>query len=84
MAYIAIDSSVFPDGTQVEVRGKIEDALSEVLEKESSGRTLGGAYGSEHSYIDLLLFDGDNSRRIVETVLDSLQLRGRSQFKTFV
>lgn len=84
LAYVAIDSSVFPDGAQVEVRGNIEDALGEALEREHSGRTLGGAFGSQHSYIDLLLFDGANSRRIVETVLDSLQLRGRSQFKTFV
>lgn len=84
LAYIAINASVTPDGAEVEVRANIEDALSEALEREHSGRTLGGAFGSQQSYIDLLLLDGDSSRRIVETVLDGLQLRGRAQIKTFV
>jgi len=84
LAYVAIDGSVIPAGTEVETRGNIEDALCDGLERENSGRTLGGAFGSQFSYIDLLLFDGDNSRRIVEAVLDGLQLRGRSQFKTFM
>lgn len=84
LAYLAIDGSVFPDGEQVEVRANIEDALSEALEREDSGRTLGGACGLRQSYIDLLLLDGDNSKRIVEGVLETLQLRGRAQIKTFV
>lgn len=84
LAYLAIDGSVFPDGQQVDVRANIEDALSEALEREDSGRTLGGAIGLRQSYIDLLLLDGDNSRRIVEGVLETLQLRGRAQIKTFV
>jgi len=84
LAYLAIDGSVFPDGSQVEVRSNIEDAVGEDLARESSGRTLGGAFGSKQSYIDLLLLDGDNSRQIVEKALDRLQLRGRSQFKYFV
>ncbi len=84
LAYIAIDGSVITAGAEVEVRGNIEDALSEALVQAHSGRTLGGAFGSRQSYIDLLLLDGDNSRRIVETVLDGLQLRGRAQIKYFV
>ena len=83
LAYMAIDGSVFPDGSQVDVRANIEDAVGDALAKENSGRTLGGAFGTQQSYIDLLLFDGDNSRRIVETALDGLQLRGRSQIKSF-
>lgn len=42
LAYVAMDSSVLPEGGQSEARGKIEDALSDSLEKEWSGRTLGG------------------------------------------
>lgn len=84
LAYLAIDGSVFSDGQEVDVRANIEDALSEALEREYSGRTLGGAFGLRQSYIDLLLLDGDNSRRIVEGVLETLQLRGRAQIKTFV
>jgi hypothetical protein len=31
----------------------------------------------------LLFFDGQNSRQIVETVLDGLQLRGRARVRSF-
>lgn len=84
LVYIAIDSSVFPDGSQADVRGNIEDALEEALENEQSGRVLGGAFGVNESYIDLILFDGDNSRRIVEETLAGLQLAGRSRLESFV
>ena len=83
-AYVAIDGSVFPDGQQSDVRGNIEDALSDALQSEQAGRTLGGAFGAGHSYIDLLLLDGENSRRIVELTLDKLQLRGKAELRTFV
>jgi hypothetical protein len=83
-AYVAIDATVFPDGAQTEVRGNIEDALSDALESEFSGRTLGGAFGTGESYIDLLLFDGDNSRRIIRETLDRLQLQGRSRIESFL
>jgi hypothetical protein len=64
-AYLAIDGSVFPDGRQSEVRGRIEDAVDEALTTAASGRTLGGAYGFQQSYIDLVLFDGAGSRKTV-------------------
>jgi hypothetical protein len=83
-AYAAIDATVFPDGAQTDVRGNIEDALSDALESELSGRTLGGAFGTGESYIDLLLFDGDNSRRIVHDTLEKLQLQGRSRLDSFL
>ena len=47
LAYVAMDSSVLPEGGQSEARGKIEDALSDALEKEWSGRTLGGDFWHE-------------------------------------
>lgn len=77
-AYLAIDGSVFPEGHQTKVRGNIEDAVGDALVTAASGRTLGGAYGFEKSYIDLIFFDGDESRKIVTKVLDDLQLRGRA------
>jgi len=83
-AYLAIDSSVFPNGKQTDVRGKIEDAVGDALAKSESGRTLGGAFGLRQSYIDLLFFDGLNSRQVVETTLEGLQLRGKSQVLSFV
>ena len=83
-SYLAIDGSVFPDGKQTDVRGKIEDAVGDALAKSESGRTLGGAFGLRQSYIDLLFFDGLNSRQVVETTLEGLQLRGKSQVLSFV
>jgi hypothetical protein len=83
LAYVAIDASVFPDGDQTEVRSNIEDALTDALESERSGRTLGGAFGTSASYIDLLLLDGGNSLRIVQDTLDGLQLQGRSRIEFF-
>ena len=82
--YLEIDASVFPDGSQSEVRGGIEDALDEALSAEASGRTLGGALGTGASYIDLLLLDGDDSWRIVRETLEGLQLNGRTRCESFV
>ncbi len=84
LEYLVIDGSVFPEGEQSEARGKIEDAIDERLVAEGSGRKLGGAYGSNNSYIDLLLLDGDNSREIVMQVIEELQLKNKARLETFV
>lgn len=84
LVYLAIDGDVFPEGSQAEVRGNIEDTLDEALEKAKSGRVLGGAYGFQQSYVEMILFDGAESRAIVERTLDGLQLKGRSRIETFV
>lgn len=83
-AYVAIDSSIFPEGDQSGARGEIEDALSAALESDFSGRTLGGAYGTNESYIDLLLFDGANSLKIVEQTLINRRLNRQSRIESFV
>ncbi len=82
--YIAIDGDVFPSGKQSDVRGNIEDALHEALEKSLCGRTLGGAFGLNESYIDIILFDGPEGRQIIEATLEELQLRGRAEIRSFV
>lgn len=82
LAYLAIDGSIFPDGQQVDVRSNIEDALNDELQKEGSGRTLGGAFGSRNAYIDLLLLDGDRSRQLVADALKSLQLSHLARLET--
>lgn len=81
--YLAIDSELFPEGQQSEVRGNIEDALDDALQEHASGRTLGGAFGIDETYIDLLLLDGDESRKVVRDMLDSLQLTHRSRIENF-
>lgn len=82
-AYIAIDGQIFPDGQQSDVRGRIEDALNYRLEKELSGRVVGGAFGMRESYIDLLLFDGQNSRDVINKTLHSLELDNVSRIESF-
>lgn len=82
--YIAVDGTVFPDGQQVDVRSNIEDTIKDALRQQSCGRSLGGAFGSSASYIEFLLFDADNGRRIIQETLTDLQLAGRSRIESFV
>jgi hypothetical protein len=67
--FVSMDVRLFPEGQQMETRDAIENALAEALKAEQSGRILGGAFGTEHVYLDLMLFDGQNSVQIVERVL---------------
>ena len=53
----------------METRDTIEIALTAALKSEQSGRVLGGAFGTQFAYLDLMLFDGQNSVRVVERVL---------------
>lgn len=82
--YVAIDGAVFPDGDESGTRANIEDKLSDALEQSFSGRALGGAFGTENSYIDLILYDGDNSRRIVQETLDNLGLAEQARIENLV
>lgn len=82
--YIAIESSVFPEGGEVDVRGEIEDRIDETLRAESCGRSLGGAMGINESYIEFLLFDSDNGRRIIQDTLNDKQLSQVSRIETFM
>jgi hypothetical protein len=83
LEFLEIDDAVFPDGDQAGVRHNIEEALEEALEKQSLGRPLGGAAGTNASYIDLLLIDGDNSRQVVESTMKKLELGDRYRWHTF-
>ncbi len=78
-AYLALEKSLLPSGQEVNVRTNIEDAIGDALKTAKSGRTLGGAFGTNHSYIDLLFFDGEHSEQIVNKMLDQLQLTGRAK-----
>lgn len=82
--YVAVDGTVFPDGQQVDVRANIEDTINDALRPESGGRSVGGAIGINESYIEFLLFDGENSRAIVQNTLQELQLGGRSRIESFL
>jgi hypothetical protein len=66
---LAFPTSLLPRGVEVDHRGLLEDALSAALVAEASGTVLGGALGTKYTYIDLLLYDAENSRRLVRKVM---------------
>jgi hypothetical protein len=72
--FVSFDMRILPRGQQSETRGVIEDALTLALRNAHSGRVLGGAFGIQNAYIDLLIFDDANSFAIVENVLRQLNL----------
>lgn len=84
LAYLQIDGAVFPSGDEAGVRHNIEEALDEQLEPNQLGRSLGGAAGTESSYIDLLLIDGDRSKAAVDETMNRLGLSGRYRWHGFV
>lgn len=83
LAYLQIAGAVFPSGDEAGVRYNIEEALEQSLEAEQLGRPLGGACGTESSYIDLLLIDGDRSREAVDQTMQRLELGRRYRWHGF-
>lgn len=83
LSYLQIDSDAFPAEQQPEARYNLEEQIQEALDAASSGRILGGATGTEFNYIDLLLFDGEASNSVVESVLKGLNLSGRYRWSQF-
>jgi hypothetical protein len=72
--FVSFDMRILPRGGQSEARGQIEDSLDHALRKSQSGRLVGGAFGTQYAYIDLLIFDDANSLAIVEDILRQLNL----------
>jgi hypothetical protein len=70
--YLSIDAEDFPEDEEVEVRAKIEEQLNDVLIERAAGRILGGATGYAKAYIDLVIFDGQDSLDLIE---QSMQLQ---------
>jgi len=81
--FVALDLAVFPSGNEVNFRGEIEDALGIALRNSAGGRTLGGAFGPDEAFIDVLLFDGDDSRETIRSVLAAKNLLEQSRLVNF-
>jgi hypothetical protein len=81
--FVAFDAQTLPAGNEAAARGEIEDALDQALKKSASGRLLGGAWGTVNAYIDLLLFDGQESNKIVRSVFVDRALPGGSSINYF-
>ncbi len=72
--YVSIDRHFFPEGSESARRGEIEEALDKALQASRSGRILGGGFGRERGYLDLLVFDGAKSLAIVQKTLAEFNL----------
>lgn len=83
-AYIRFNPEFFPDGDEQQKRAQIEDALDEKLITGNQGRTLGGAFGVNAVYIDLVLIDGEKSNETIDQVLNQLGLGGHYQLVPYV
>ena len=81
--YVSMDARLFPEGQQIDTRDVIENALAAALNSEQNGRVLGGAFGTQLAYLDLMLFDGQNSVRSVERVLREQNLPPGTAIKFF-
>ena len=69
-----MNNELLPKGQEVDYRCDIEDAISEALEANSGGKVFGGATGHVNFYIDVLIYDGDESLEIIKSVLRSRNL----------
>jgi hypothetical protein len=81
--FVSMDAQWFPEGQQMETRDVIENALAEALKSGQTGRVLGGAFGTHFVYLDLMLFDGQNSIRVIEQVLREQNLPGGTAINFF-
>lgn len=82
--YVSITRDFFPEGGEANKRGEIEDALDSALKEGDSGRCLGGGMAPERAYVDLLVFDGEKSLKIVQKTLRILGLPRGTMIEFFV
>lgn len=69
LAYVQIDRSHDDPNVDLEQRSKIEEEISKRL-NGGGGYVVGGATGTEFSYIDVILFDGERSHTAVAEAVD--------------
>lgn len=63
--YLAFPTTSLQKGREVDSREDMADVIEEALTATHSGRILGGASGSEQSYLDFLIYDGSRSLAII-------------------
>ena len=71
--YARFDNKFLPAGQEATARGRIEDAVDAALRAANCGRLIGGAFGNDFAYVDLLIFDGEAS---IDNVKDTLRNAG--------
>jgi hypothetical protein len=81
--YVEFDADWLPEGKEVAKRGDVEHALDVALKNAQSGRLMGGAWGVNSAYVDLMIFDGANSVEIVRRVLGEVGVPKGSSINYF-
>lgn len=81
--YLSVPKHYFPQGKETDKRGELEDTLDAALGSYSCGRCLGGGFGTHHSYVDLLIFDGSRSIEIIRQALEPFRLPKGSNLEYF-
>ena len=82
--FISYPEATAPAGSEANFRGEIEDALEIEFDNSSTGRLIGGALGIDNSYIDAVIFDGENSMAAITKVLRDRQLPSGTCVNFFV
>lgn len=82
--FLAFDVSFLPEGEQADARHALELAIEEDLDDEQLGTVLGGAYGMEQAYIDLLVYDRDAALECLGKTLRGLGFPKSSAIYPFV
>ena len=72
--YVSFGKSLLTAGQEVSERGELEQLLDAALKAESSGRCIGGGYGTKRGYVDLLIYDGKRSLDLVVAALKGSRL----------
>lgn len=70
MAYIYYDNSTVADENMVPQRAEIEDKLDETFERDGIAQLIGGATGSNNSYMDFIVYDLD---AFIETAKEEMK-----------
>ena len=63
-------------------RTAIEDEISKRL--IGGGYVVGGATGTDNSYVDVVIFDGNRSLAAIDEALGKMHLNGKYEIKPFV
>lgn len=82
--YVFVQIKTAPDSHEdpLAYRAEIEDAIA--LQLDGSGYVIGGATGTHHLYIDLVIFDSDRSKSMVQVALQQKEISDTCQIKPFV
>ena len=83
--FLAIDRKNEPPSSKdtIEFRGSISDKLIQALGNEHLGMQIGGATGNRYIYIDLLIYDGENSIAAIRKVIESLGFKHSVSIEPF-